>query len=71
MAPPSPDSIKVEHKLGRHFVSVMFREINHKETFLLPAVGVVFPRAPFICKLSFRIKSVLRERVIGNLSRRA
>lgn len=33
-------------------MNVTFRETNPKETFLLPAVGVVFPRASFICKLS-------------------
>lgn len=33
-------------------MSVTFSETNPKETFLLPAVGVVFPRAMFVCKLS-------------------
>lgn len=37
---------------GRHFVSVTLSKTNPKETFLLPAVGVVFPTAALACKLS-------------------
>lgn len=56
---------------GRHFVSIIFREINHRRTFWLPAVDVVFPRATHpSARCLFILSLFLEERVVEVTERR-